>query len=272
MSTPFQGAEEQSFYAHGLEWNVAVAGPESGPAVLLLHGFPEYWGTWMPQITALAGAGFRVYAPDMPGYGGTDEPDSYDLEELADCVADLRIQLDQDGVHLVGHDWGGMVGHAVAALHPNAVRSFVAASAPHPAVLSQGRADPAQVLRSRYVALFQIPGIEFVLSHKALLEKATAGARTKIDDAASMARALAYYRANLRPWSLSGKALGRITQPGLVIHAARDIAIGQPLMEATAEQFDDLRDFVVLDGHHFLQRSCTEEFDRTLLTFLRSVS
>lgn len=259
-------------FAGGLRWRVAVAGPENGPPVLLLHGFPEYWATWLPQIPALVGAGFRVFAPDMPGYGGTDEPDSYDIEELAHCLADLSIQLGRDGVHLVGHDWGGMIGHAVAAQHPHGVLSFVAACAPHPAAFSGVLRDPKQLLKSYYVALFQVPGIEHLLGRKETIERLSPQAVSEIEDAAAMRRALSYYRANLAPWKLGRTKVGRIEQPGLVIHAARDVAIGRTLMEATAAQFDDLRGFEILDSSHFIQRSRPDALNATLLGFLRSVA
>ncbi|MFL6227128.1 MAG: alpha/beta fold hydrolase, partial [Actinomycetes bacterium] len=48
------------------------AGPEDGPLVLLLHGFPEFWYAWRHQIPALADAGFRVVAPDLRGYNASD--------------------------------------------------------------------------------------------------------------------------------------------------------------------------------------------------------
>jgi pimeloyl-ACP methyl ester carboxylesterase len=273
MTTPFQGAEEETMFAGGLRWRVAVAGPEDGPPVLLLHGFPEYWATWVPQITALSGAGFRVFAADLPGYGGTDEPDSYEASEVAHSLADLRIQLHQDGVHVVGHDWGGMIAHVLASEHPQAVLSLVAVCAPHPGSFMGVLRDPVQLLRSGYVALFQIPGIEHVIGRKELIERFSPEAVSEIEDSDAMRRALSYYRANLAPWKLGGMKAGRIQQPGLVIHAEKDVTIGRSLMEATAEQFDDLRNFEVIEGAtHFVQRSRTDALNSSLLEFLREVS
>jgi pimeloyl-ACP methyl ester carboxylesterase len=238
--------------------------------VLLLHGFPEYWGTWRKQIPALAEAGYRVYAADLPGYGGTDAPHSYELEELAGAIADLRIELEQDGVHLVGHDWGGMVGHAVASLHPHAVLSLSAICAPHADAFSGVLRDPFQLVRSWYVGAFQIPGVEHLLSSKKLIENVARGSVTEIDSAEEMARALAYYRTNLRPWKLRRK-IGSVEQPSLLVHAARDPAIGHSLMEATTEHLEDLRDFLVIDSGHFVQRSRTDELNDALLGFLNEV-
>ena len=258
--------------AGGLWWNLGVTGPEDGQPVVLLHGFPEHWRTWVPQMQALGGAGFRVYAPDLPGYGGTGEPTSYEARDVASAIAELLEGISTEGVHLVGHDWGGMVSHYVASEHPAVVRSLVAASAPHPGALSGIFRDPTQILRSWYVGLFQIPGIEHALASSFLIDKVTMGAVSQIEDSAEMARALEYYRTNLKPWELGRTPPGRIKQPGMVIHAVRDIAIGSALMEETAKQFDDLRGYEEVESHHYLQRGATTRFKELLVGFLKEVS
>lgn len=258
--------------AGGLWWNLGVTGPKNGAPVVLLHGFPEHWKTWVPQMHALAGAGFRVYAPDLPGYGETGEPTSYDARVIAEAVAELLGNISTDGVHLIGHDWGGIVSHYVASEHPASVRSFVAASAPHPGAFTAVFRDPTQLLRSWYVMMFQIPGVEHPLASSLLLDKTTMGAVSDIEDSADLARALEYYRTNLKPWGLDRTPPGRIKQPGFVIHARRDIAIGSALMKETAKQFDDLRGYEEVESHHFLQRGATERFDELLVGFLKQVA
>ncbi len=57
---------------NGIELNVAEAG--RGPLVLLLHGFPEGWASWGPQIKFLVDRGYRVIAPEMRGYGQATRP------------------------------------------------------------------------------------------------------------------------------------------------------------------------------------------------------
>ena len=126
------------------------------------------------------------------------------------------------------------------------------------------------MLRSWYVGFFQVPKVEGFLSERQRIEKVMPGAETEIEDGAGMARALAYYRANLQPWGLKGSRVGRIKQPGLVIHAEKDRHIGARLMEATAEQFDDLRAFERIDCGHFVHRDCAAAFNDVLLKFLRS--
>jgi pimeloyl-ACP methyl ester carboxylesterase len=97
--------------ANGLSFHVALAGPEQGPLVLLLHGFPEFWYGWRHQADALAGAGYRVAMPDQRGYGDSDKPRGvrhYALDILADDVAAMALALGAERFVVVGHDWGGM--------------------------------------------------------------------------------------------------------------------------------------------------------------------
>ena len=115
--------------------HVVEAGPADGPAVILLHGFPEFWWGWRAQIAPLAAAGFRVVVPDQRGYGESDKPegiDAYRGSRLAGDVVGLADALGIDRFHLVGHDWGGVVAWATAALHPARVDRLAVLNAPHP--------------------------------------------------------------------------------------------------------------------------------------------
>src|SRR5258708_17908505 len=72
----------RSVSANGTRFHIAENG--DGPLVLLLHGFPEFWWTWRRQLNSLSQAGFRVVAPDLRGYGGSDKPPpGYDLVPAA---------------------------------------------------------------------------------------------------------------------------------------------------------------------------------------------
>ena len=104
---------------NGIELNVFEAG--SGPLVLLLHGFPECWAAWGPQIGHLLDRGFRVVAPEMRGYGESDAPanvEAYDTVELAADIAGLIDAYDQGPALVIGHDWGCIVAWHTAWLHP----------------------------------------------------------------------------------------------------------------------------------------------------------
>jgi pimeloyl-ACP methyl ester carboxylesterase len=143
----------------GLRVQALEAGPVDGPLVLLLHGFPELSESWREVLPRLAEAGFRAVAPDLRGYGGTDRPErGYDLDTLANDVVQLaRVLQPGRPVHLVGHDWGGIIAYHVAARHPEVVDRLAVVNAPHPAVFAREIWKPGQLLRSWYVFFFQLP-------------------------------------------------------------------------------------------------------------------
>lgn len=144
--------------ANGIRQHVVELG--SGPLVLLLHGFPQFWWSWRHQLIGLAGAGFRAVAVDLRGYGDTDKPPrGYDGWTLAGDIAGLIRALGERSASIVGHDWGGLLAWTVAALHPRLVRSIAPLSAPHPLALRRAlvRDVRHQGLASRYALGFQLP-------------------------------------------------------------------------------------------------------------------
>ncbi|SDF62146.1 Pimeloyl-ACP methyl ester carboxylesterase [Blastococcus aurantiacus] len=142
--------------ANGIRLHAAEAG--DGPLVLLLHGFPQFWWTWRSQLTALSGAGFRVVAPDLRGYGASDKPPrGYDLPTAAADVAALVRALGERDAVVVGHDWGALVAWTMAALHPRSVRRLVVLSMAHPRRLRAGMTDAAQRRAFRYFLGAQLP-------------------------------------------------------------------------------------------------------------------
>ncbi|MGA9531449.1 MAG: alpha/beta hydrolase [Anaerolineales bacterium] len=145
----------------GIQLHLVEAGAEDGPAVLLLHGFPEYWAGWRHQIPALAAAGFRVLVPDQRGYNKSEKPSAvaaYRLERLAKDATDLLDRLGIERAHMVGHDWGAAVAWWVALSQPERVDRLCILNVPHPAALSRVlRTDRVQWLRSWYIGFFQVP-------------------------------------------------------------------------------------------------------------------
>ena len=94
----------------------------SGPALLLLHGWPQSWYEWRHLMPRLAER-FRVIAPDLRGLGDTSPPRrGYDKSTVAADLWQLVRHLGIDAFDLVGHDWGGPTAYALAAAHPEAAR------------------------------------------------------------------------------------------------------------------------------------------------------
>ncbi len=96
--------------ANGQRFEVFTAGePSSRRLALLLHGFPEHAISWRHQMPLLAEKGFRIWAPNQRGYGGSSIPKgraAYRFDELLADVAGLIDAADCDEVMLIGHDWG----------------------------------------------------------------------------------------------------------------------------------------------------------------------
>ena len=144
----------------GLSFRARVAGLQGGgPGLILLHGFPESSIMWTPLIDRAAQAGFRVLAFDQRGYSPGARPmgvDQYDLERLVDDVFAIADAAGFDRFHLVGHDWGSMVGWAAAAREPARVLSWASLSIPHPNAIRDPDAPPST---PTYVKVFRQPGV-----------------------------------------------------------------------------------------------------------------
>ena len=116
---------------NGIRMHVAEAG--DGPLVVLCHGFPESWYSWRHQLVALADAGYHVVAPDMRGYGQTDQPEAIEAYSLLHLVGDVVGLLDALGVAtaiVAGHDWGAPVAWHAALLRPDRFRAVIGLSVP----------------------------------------------------------------------------------------------------------------------------------------------
>jgi len=147
--------------SNGIHLNIAEKG--SGPLVLLAHGFPESWYSWRHQIDALAAAGFHAVAPDMRGYGKSDQPEAIDQYTIFHLVGDMVGVLDAlqtPRAVIVGHDWGATVAWQAALLRPDRFRAVVGLSVPF---RPRGRTKPTSAMPRTenaqfYQLYFQEPG------------------------------------------------------------------------------------------------------------------
>lgn len=128
--------EHRYIGANGARFHLAVAG--SGPLVLFLHGYPQFWWTWRHQLSAVAEGGYRAAAMDLRGYGASDKPPrGYELWNLATDVASVVRSLGESEAVVVGHGAGAMITWAMPHLHPQLVRAIGVVGCPHPAVITR---------------------------------------------------------------------------------------------------------------------------------------
>tara|TARA_Y100000780_G_scaffold214240_1_gene215770 strand:- start:570 stop:1538 length:969 start_codon:yes stop_codon:yes gene_type:complete len=160
-----QQSEQQLIKVNGIDLSVHVAGPASGRPVWLLHGFPECWYSWRHQISALAAQGFRVFAPEMRGYGASSAPEAVEAYDLITLCADIQSAMNHYGheqVAMIGHDWGAPVAWHLALLEPARVKVVCGMSVPfggrprQPAINMMREAYKGKF---HYILYFQTPGL-----------------------------------------------------------------------------------------------------------------
>jgi pimeloyl-ACP methyl ester carboxylesterase len=123
----FAGAESRWTTVEGYRVHYYAAGPENGPAVVLIHGLGGRADDWTNLIPYLSSAGYRVYFPDLPGYGQSERPAgfSYSVTDQASIVVGFFDALGLKQVDLGGWSMGGWIVQRVAAEHPDRVRKLL---------------------------------------------------------------------------------------------------------------------------------------------------
>lgn len=256
---------------NGVELYTVEAGPADGPLVILLHGFPEFSYGWRHQIGPLTAAGFRVVVPDQRGYGRSSKPaglDAYRLSRLGGDVLALASACGSERFRLVGHDWGGIVAWWVAAKFPQHVERLAILNAPHPDVVwPYIRRNPSQLLRSFYIAVFQVPGAaEALIGARDCLVLRQMLRRTSWPGTFSDEDLALYRDAWARPGALTGmlnwyrallrrpaRRVGRVTVPTRILWGRRDPALAAGLAEASLDLCDDGRIIWFEDATHWVQ-------------------
>jgi pimeloyl-ACP methyl ester carboxylesterase len=118
--------------------NIRVAELGHGPALLLIHGWPEFWFTWA-KIMPLLAADFRLIAPDLRGFGGTDKmPAGYSADITTELhAADLAALMDALNISefgIVAHDIGALIAQTLIRNHPTRITKFFAFDCPYPGI------------------------------------------------------------------------------------------------------------------------------------------
>jgi pimeloyl-ACP methyl ester carboxylesterase len=121
------GVESSAVTVAGHRMHYYVEGPAGGPPVVLVHGLGGRAEDWRELAPYLARAGFRVYLPDLPGYGRSDKPAdfSYSVPDEAEAVVGFFDALGLKHVDLGGWSMGGGIVQHVAAKHPERVRRLM---------------------------------------------------------------------------------------------------------------------------------------------------
>jgi pimeloyl-ACP methyl ester carboxylesterase len=283
---------EERCEANGLSFRILQQGA-GGRLALCLHGFPECAHSWRHQLPLLAELGYRAWAPDLRGYGGSDTPaarEDYALEKL---LADVDGLIAAAGAHgrvtLLAHDWGAIIAWYYAMRRPSALERLVIMNVPHPACALE-QLHLSQLARSWYMAFFQLPRLpEWLLERRGPSWPVEALRRTAVhperfDDAtmthfeANASRPGAttamfnYYRAALAGGGFARqRRLGypQIRVPTLMLWGEQDLALSKRLSFGTARWVPDLVQRYLPSASHFVQQDQPEVVNSMLEAWLQ---
>ncbi len=264
-----------------------VAEIGEGPPVLVIHGFPAYWADFADQMQRLASAGYRVIAPDLPGYAQSDKlPNTLDYRStlLAEDLAGLIRALGLPQVFLVGHDWGGTLAYCVASEHPELVSRLVVMNAGHPELFRLALRHLEQIRLSWYMFLFQLPWLpDWLVQRRFALEIALRGMlvqRAALSDdelgryviamrtPGAARAAVSYYRAAFRA---PVRAERKVAQRTLVLWGEQDKALSAHLLLDGLETYvPNVRIERFAGAGHWLHRDLPEVVARHLVEFFAS--
>jgi len=272
---------------NGISLHTRQAGPEDGPLVVLLHGFPEFWYGWHRQIEPLAKAGYRVVVPDQRGYNRSDKPDgvgSYHIDTLADDVVGLIDAADRETAAVAGHDWGAAVAWWLALSHPDRIGSLTAVNVPHPIVMEDTlRNSLSQLRKSWYMFAFQLPALPEAISTanncRALRRGLVDSSRPGTFSSADIER---YHEAWRQPGALTAminwyRAMGRyrpqppqeqVSVPTLIMWGRQDEFLEPKMAEESLDYCDDAELVSFPSATHWVLHEKPKETAESLLAHL----
>lgn len=250
----------------------------TGPLVVLIHGFPDFWLTWRHQMEALAPS-HRVVALDQRGYNLSDRPKgvaAYDMTLLASDVEAVIRACGETKAVVVGHDWGGAVAWRLAMSRPEVVERLVILNLPHPKGFMRELAhNPEQQKSSAYARTFQQEGAHTNLTSARLaawVKDPAARARyIEAFDRSDFEAMLNYYKRNYprEPYQEDPNPLPRVQCPVLMIHGLADRALLHPMLNGTWEHLDkDLTLVTIPNADHFVQQDATDLVNRSIKAWL----
>lgn len=285
---PGSAITQRMIHANGIDFELAETG--SGDRLALcLHGFPELNFSWRYQMPLLAARGWRVWAPNLRGYGASSRPDgvrAYGLDHLLDDVAALIDASGAREVMIVAHDWGAIIAWAFAIRKLRPIRQLVIMNVPHPMVAVREIRRWEQLKRSWYVFFFQLPWLPewaFGRNHAAAIRKAFVGMavdKTRFPPAVldiygsaaqrpgALRAMINFYRALLRYPRAVDLGDGRVDVPVLMVWGEEDSALGIGCTIGTEAWVDDLTLKRLPGVSHWVQQEAPEAVNALLAEWL----
>jgi epoxide hydrolase 4 len=262
--------------SNGVKIHYASLG--TGPLVVMIHGFPDFWYTWRDQMDALSDK-FQCVAIDQRGYNLSDKPkgvENYDMRLLVGDVVAVIKSLGKEKAIVVGHDWGGMVAWQTALNVPQVVDRLIILNLPHPRGLSRELANnPEQQKNSSYARAFQQPDAaskfnveQWTMWVKDPADRAKYVEAMKRSDAEGM---LNYYKRNYpkEPYTEDKSPVVKTQMSVLMFHGLGDTALLSGALNNTWDWMGKDLTLVTIPGaSHFVQQDASDLVSRTMRAWL----
>ncbi|MEP3051546.1 MAG: alpha/beta fold hydrolase [Erythrobacter sp.] len=276
--------------ANGLSFEVAKAGSRnSDHLALCLHGFPELHYSWRHQMPVLADMGYRVWAPNLRGYGGTTRPKDvrdYAMDHLTQDIAALIDSSGAKKVTLLAHDWGAIIAWAFAIAKLRKLERLVIMNVPHPRVALRELKHWRQLKRSWYIYFFQLPWLPEKLLGRGngkaigrLFERTSCNperfgpeVQAVYSEAARKPGAIgamvSYYRALLRHRDTVEMGNFEVEIPSLLLWGEEDIALNIHCTQGTEQWVPDLTVKRFPNVSHWVQQDAPDQVNSALKDWL----
>ncbi len=272
----------EQYVMHGYADNNGVkihyASLGTGPLVVMVHGFPDYWYTWRNQMVALAPQ-YQTVALDLRGYNLSDKPkggENYKMRELLGDVRAVIQALGQEKAIVVGHDWGGAISWQFAMHMPQMTERLIILNLPHPRGMAHElMTNPEQQKNSEYARNFQQEGahekltpeglVGWVKDPVALQHYQEAFRRSDIE------AMLHYYKQNYArpPYQEVSSPLVKVQASVLQIHGLEDRFLLAGGLNNTWEWVEKDWTLLTIPGAgHFVQHDAADLVSRTMLSWL----
>jgi pimeloyl-ACP methyl ester carboxylesterase len=250
----------------------------SGPLVVMIHGWPDFWYTWRDQIEALS-PHYKVAAMDLRGFNLSDKPkgvENYSMKLLVSDVAAVIKDAGGSSAIVIGHDWGGMISWSVAMYAPQLVSRLVILNLPHPRALNRELVhNPEQQKNSQYARNNQQPDAAGKLTAEGLARWVTdPDARVKYIEAfkrSDFEAMMNYYKANYprEPYTEDTSPVLKVKVPVLQIHGLADTALLPDALNGTWNYLEKDWTLVTIPGAgHFVQQDASDLVTRSIVAWL----
>ena len=269
--------KEEKIKIEALTFDCRVLGDKDDVLVVFLHGFPETSFMWIDLMKEISPKGFYCVAPNLRGYSKDAIPKGkkhYSINKLSADILNITKKLGKEKFHLIGHDWGAVIGWYLTHEYSENILSWSSLSVPHISAFAKAiTSNEDQIKKSQYIKNFQIPYLpemrirknDFELFRKLWKNSSEEEINDYLSvfkNKRSLTSAINYYRANYE--ILRKPSIGNIEVPTLFIWGEKDMAIGAISVENNHQYMKAYYKFIKLNADHWLIQTKFDEIKKEI--------